>query len=387
MVGIWSAETFFLHLPMLGDRLRRVDALFPPFIKIMAIIRSVAMGKAKGSVGEVTFRTSKGRTIASQKRGGRPATRAGIPEREFVFGLINRFASGRKNDIEISFAPTKYGTPRNAFVKYNYSALYAALAPLYMPNIAVYDITDAQISAAVADYAIQNPTAIFRVKMGSNLQYLTGEWPANVPPVPALVLPFSIGGVDVIEGVNISISNVGEGALVRIPVANADLLTSPINGASLMYGSEILALSNVALKKEGARTYIEGSLPSAIAVGSYASFGVAVESVDITNALSVANVSVVEPSVNVTAVTVGSSAFTNGKTLNVQPNDVLNIVVDGEEFSEGAISVTYKGTAVPMTIQGKTRATGSITASEGTYPLVISWGGQSISGTVDAQAL
>lgn len=387
MVGIWSAETFFLHLPMLGDRSCRVGSLFPPFMNIMAISNSIALGRASGSIGNVTLRNSKGRTIASRKRGGRPITRAGIPEREFVFGLINRFAGGRKADIEISFAPTKYGTPRNAFVKYNYSALYAALAPLYMPNIAVFDITDAQISAAVADYAIQNPTAIFRVKMGSNLQYLTGEWPANVPPVPALVLPFSIGGVDVMEGVNISISNVGAGAIIRIPVANADLLTSPINGASLVYGGETLALANVSLKKEGARTYVEGSLPSAIAVGNYATFGVTVDSVDITNALSVANVSVVEPSVNVTSVTVGNSAFTNGKTLNVQPNDTLNIVVEGEDFTDGAISVTYKGSQVPMTIQSKTRATGSISASEGTYPLVISWGGQSISGTVDAQAL
>ena len=79
----------------------------------MAIIRSAAIGTARGSLGIITYRTVRGRTIGSQKRGGvDPATRAdGDTLVQFIFGLMARYASARAADIQNSFSPTKYGSP------------------------------------------------------------------------------------------------------------------------------------------------------------------------------------------------------------------------------------------------------------------------------------
>lgn len=271
MVGIWSAETFFLHLPMLGDRPGRVGSLFPPCICIMAIIRSIAMGKARGSAGNVTFRVSRGRTIASEKRGPNPATRAGLSERTFVFGLINRFAASRRLDIDISFEATKYGSPRNAFVKYNYSALYEALVSLYQPNLDVFAVSDSQISEAVAAYAAANPESIYRVKMGGVIEYLAGEWPMNAIPTPSLMQPMSIGGKTVTMNASLNTNDVKQGAVVSVAVGNADLLTTTISEASLRYleddGSEVdvnVPLTDVSLAKSGEKTILSGKLSAAI---------------------------------------------------------------------------------------------------------------------------
>ena len=42
----------------------------------MAIIRSMGVGSAKKSMGNVTYRTVRGRTVGSQKVASRPLTRA-----------------------------------------------------------------------------------------------------------------------------------------------------------------------------------------------------------------------------------------------------------------------------------------------------------------------
>ena len=301
MVGIWSAETFFLHLPMLGDRSGRVGSLFPPCINIMAISNSIALGRASGSLGNVTLRSSRGRTIASRKRGGRPATRAGIPEREFIFGLINRFAAARRLDIDVSFQATKYGSPRNAFVKYNYSALYAALVTLYQPNTDVFAVSDAQISEAVAAYATANPESIYRVKMGGVIEYLAGEWPMNAIPTPSLMQPMSIGGKTVTMNASLNTNDVKQGAVVSVAVGNAELLTTTISEASLRYleddGSEVdvnVPLTDVSLSKSGEKTILSGKLSAAIPkTDNVYELRLSVVSTQIKNAIIVTGVKVV----------------------------------------------------------------------------------------------
>lgn len=163
----------------------------------MAIIRSMGVGSAKKSMGNVTYRTVRGRTIGSQKVASRPLTRAtDISVNQFVFGLITRFMAIHAADIMVSFNRTKFGSERNYFAKVNYSALRLALTSLYNAGVtSVDDISDAQIEQAIAAYATANPQAIYRVKRsGYDVVYLTGEWSSEQNPEeinPALRVSFS----------------------------------------------------------------------------------------------------------------------------------------------------------------------------------------------------
>ena len=92
----------------------------------MAKIYSHSVGRAKGSIGLVTYRTVKGRTLASQKvqpRGTRPGM-AKYTERTYAFALMAAYANNYKASIKKSFDPTRFGTARNAFAKYNANAFY-----------------------------------------------------------------------------------------------------------------------------------------------------------------------------------------------------------------------------------------------------------------------
>lgn len=152
----------------------------------MAIIRSMGVGSAKKSMGNVTYRTVRGRTIGSQKVANRPLTRAeDVSLQQFVFGLINRYMTLHAADIQVSFNKTKYGSERNYFVKINFPELRAAFTSLYRSGQTSVDaISDAQIEAAVLAYVQNNPTSIYRVrKSGFPVVYLTGEWLSEDNPI------------------------------------------------------------------------------------------------------------------------------------------------------------------------------------------------------------
>lgn len=163
----------------------------------MAIIRSMGVGSAKKSMGNVTYRTVRGRTLGSQKVAPRPLTRAtDVSLQQFVFGLITRFMAIHAADIMVSFNQTKYGSERNYFAKVNFAALRMALRPLYNAGVtSVDDVSDAQIEAAITAYATENPQAIYRVKRsGYEVVYLSGEWSSEQNPEeinPALRVSFT----------------------------------------------------------------------------------------------------------------------------------------------------------------------------------------------------
>lgn len=154
----------------------------------MAIIRSVAIGKARKSIGNVTMRTVRGRTIASEKVGERPITRgpSGAQlEREQGFGLISRFAKMHSPSIGVSFTRTKYGSPRNAFMKVNYDVLFNVMIELIGTAENANNITDAEIEDAVTNYAASNPGEIVRIKLqGQPTVYLNGAWASVPDPAP-----------------------------------------------------------------------------------------------------------------------------------------------------------------------------------------------------------
>lgn len=192
----------------------------------MAIIRSLAVGKARKSAGNLTFRTVRGRTIASEKIGPRPVTRAdgALTEAEFMFALISRFASLHASDINLSFDKTKYGTSRNSFMKLNYAGLKAALLPLFASNPDAAAHTDAAIEEAVTTYATANQTVIYRVKRsGFEVKYLVGAWtsddnPVYVSPFEGTVTALKIGSTNIVNGSE-------DGAAISANTATAVTLT------------------------------------------------------------------------------------------------------------------------------------------------------------------
>lgn len=152
----------------------------------MGIVRAVGVGKTKGSVGDWTYRVVRGQTIATFKVGRRPLTRAeAVSLQQFTFGLVNRYMFMHAADIQVSFNKTKYGSERNYFAKINFPELRTAFTSLYRAgDTSVDSISDAQIEAAVAAYAQNNPTAIYRVKKtGFPAVYLSGEWSSDDNPI------------------------------------------------------------------------------------------------------------------------------------------------------------------------------------------------------------
>lgn len=152
----------------------------------MGIVRAIGVGKTKGSVGDWTYRVVRGQTIATQKVARRPLTRAeAVSLQQFAFGLINRYMFMHAADIQVSFNKTKYGSERNYFAKINFSELRAAFTSLYRHGeTSVDSITDDQIESAVAAYAEEHPTAIYRVKKsGFPAVYLSGLWSPDDNPI------------------------------------------------------------------------------------------------------------------------------------------------------------------------------------------------------------
>lgn len=152
----------------------------------MARVKSQTVGKASGKVGNIYFRTVRGRTIQCDlPTVNTTATRA--PQsvaRQNTFGLINRFAKNHAASISQSFDKTKFGSQRNGFVKLNYYHLSIALSSL----ASTQGVTDEQIEDAVTTYAAKNPTAIYRIKKaGVPTVYLSGVWDDDANPMRATV--------------------------------------------------------------------------------------------------------------------------------------------------------------------------------------------------------
>lgn len=151
----------------------------------MAIVNSLGIGRGKKSAGNLTYRTVRGRCIASQKQEKRGPVKGAYSIAQATFSLVSTFMRAHAADIDVSFGKTAYGSARNNFYKTNKSALAAALVTLaneyaYAKNKA--DIT--AIDTAIAIYAQQNQQAIIRVKLsGFDTVYLTGAWSSDDNPV------------------------------------------------------------------------------------------------------------------------------------------------------------------------------------------------------------
>lgn len=155
----------------------------------MAIINSMGVGRTRKSMGNVTYRVVRGRTIGSQKRvsGTSGVTTRGLQGnfRKPLFAMINMYMKEYQTDINVSFNRSRYGSQRNYFFSVNYNALQKALMPLAVQaaNSGTPPSME-DINTAINSYAVANPTSILRVKLaGFENVYLTGEWNSEDNPV------------------------------------------------------------------------------------------------------------------------------------------------------------------------------------------------------------
>lgn len=120
MPSICSASIKFAPLPTDGEASATVGSVNPPSLMYMAIINSNAIGAGRKSAGTLTYRRSRGRTIASQRiienKSDTPAQR----NQRFRFGVMGEVAARLKSWSDLAFERTKYGSRSNNFVKTNY---------------------------------------------------------------------------------------------------------------------------------------------------------------------------------------------------------------------------------------------------------------------------
>lgn len=280
----------------------------------MAIINSMGVGRARKSMGNVTYRTVRGRTIGSQKRssGESGAITRGLGGniRKPLFAMINMFMAAHGSDIDVSFDKTKYGSARNNFMKTNYSALSRALNTLATAASGTGELPVlSEVESAIATYAESNPTAIVRVKLaGFDRVYMSGAWTSDDNPV-------SGGG---------STSALGTGTARSV-------IGSTIYSAPIAVTAERVAGARI-VRPAGSVTLASSAIPSGITAADIKYLGSdgSEKSVTITEvASSTGNLSYttteVAQSLNVVAIQVGSvfvritSAYTTSQVDEEDP--------------------------------------------------------------------
>lgn len=147
----------------------------------MAQVKSVGYGKASGTIGDKYVRIVRGRAIICARPTSGSATTRAMSElskkQRGLFGLVSRFIKAHREDINLSFDKTKYGSAANRFYQVNKAGLSAALKSIIPEPSSVHAVSLSAIDAAIETYATANPTSIYRIyKSGLESVYLTGAW-------------------------------------------------------------------------------------------------------------------------------------------------------------------------------------------------------------------
>lgn len=267
----------------------------------MAIVNSLAVGKAVNSAGNLTYRTVRGRTIASQKRevGNVESLRDTFQTR--LLRAASVFMKNHVDDINVSFAKSKFGSQRNNFMKINKAGLRGALFGISM------SATDADIENAVTAYATANPMSIKRVSLpGFETVYLTGAWSSDDNPV-------SGGGNQDLSNGQVE-SVLTNGATVAAPAASSTKFKA---------GAKIV-------RSGGTATITLLSLPAGITAG------------DITYVTTLG--AAIDP-----AITVSSVVSTSGKLIYTTPALADSANIQGVKVGEQYVRLTsaYVTTEAP----------------------------------------
>lgn len=85
----------------------------------MAVINSLAIGAGVKSAGNITYRRTRGRTIASQRITENKSNTAAQQAQRGKFKVMTQFAALMSAYIDMAYSKTKYGSARNQFVTQN----------------------------------------------------------------------------------------------------------------------------------------------------------------------------------------------------------------------------------------------------------------------------
>lgn len=100
----------------------------------MAVINSLAIGNGVKSAGNITYRRSRGRTIASHRITENKSNTAAQQAQRGKFKAMTQFASLMSAFIDKAFDKTKYGSQRNNFIKQNKETL-PDVNPMQLLNV------------------------------------------------------------------------------------------------------------------------------------------------------------------------------------------------------------------------------------------------------------
>ena len=86
---------------------------------VMAIINSLAIGKSVKSAGNLTYKTVRGRTIASQRITSNKSNTPSQENQRYHFTKVSRTMALLQRYIDVCYEKSKYGSSRNAFFTRN----------------------------------------------------------------------------------------------------------------------------------------------------------------------------------------------------------------------------------------------------------------------------
>ena len=151
----------------------------------MARITQVGPGrKTSGTLDGVTYVTTRNGNTYARVKGVLPAYVTKTPaalKRQSIFKMVQEYALFHLRTLKQTITRKGNGTVMNRFTQLNYKAFSAALDALADRMVAGEVVTLADIEAAIAAYATENPQAIvIASRSGYGKVYLTGAWPDTI---------------------------------------------------------------------------------------------------------------------------------------------------------------------------------------------------------------
>lgn len=123
--------------------------LFNLILFIMAIVNSLAIGKSIKSAGNLTYKTVRGRTIASQRITQNKSNTPFQQDQRMHFANVSTSMKLIQQYIDICFEKSKYGSSRNAFFSLNKRFTLGGLVGEVQEGIVKF--SDAMLSALATE--------------------------------------------------------------------------------------------------------------------------------------------------------------------------------------------------------------------------------------------
>lgn len=89
------------------------------YVCVMAIVNSLAIGKSVKSAGNLTYKTVRGRTIASQRIISNKSNTPSQSDQRYHFTKVSQSMALLQRYIDVCYEKSKYGSSRNAFFSRN----------------------------------------------------------------------------------------------------------------------------------------------------------------------------------------------------------------------------------------------------------------------------